>query len=139
MMAPSKRRVDHSGSTLDSLLEEDGILAEVEAAAAKRVRDRIEIVRGSGNVFHDFGHPNADLEQLKAILAAKIIGVLDDQEISVRRAQAATGIAAADFSRIRNAQLDRFTVDRLMTILNRLDQRVKVRVSVQPFAKLVRA
>jgi predicted XRE-type DNA-binding protein len=101
--------------------------------------DDIEIVKGSGNVFRDFGHPNADLEQLKAILAAKIIGVLDDKEISVRRAQAATGIAAADFSRIRNAQLDRFTVDRLMTILNRLDQRVKVRVSVQPFAKLVRA
>lgn len=101
--------------------------------------DEIEIVRGSGNVFRDFGHPNADLEQLKAILAAKIIGVLDDQEISVRKAQAATGIAAADFSRIRNAQLDRFTVDRLMTILNRLDQRVKVRVSVQPFARLARA
>ncbi len=101
--------------------------------------DEIEIVKGSGNVFRDFGHPNADLEQLKAILAAKIIGVLDDKEISVRRAQAATGIAAADFSRIRNAQLDRFTVDRLMTILNRLDQRVKVRVSVQPFAKLARA
>jgi predicted XRE-type DNA-binding protein len=101
--------------------------------------DDIEIVKGSGNVFRDFGHRNADLEQLKAILAAKIIGVLDDKEISVRRAQAATGIAAADFSRIRNAQLDRFTVDRLMTILNRLDQRVKVRVSVQPFAKVARA
>jgi predicted XRE-type DNA-binding protein len=101
--------------------------------------DEIEIVRGSGNVFRDFGHPNADLEQLKAILAAKIIGVLDDKAISVRKAQAATGIAAADFSRIRNAQLDRFTVDRLMTVLNRLDQRVKVRVSVQPFAKLARA
>lgn len=101
--------------------------------------DEIEIVKGSGNAFRDFGHANADLEQLKAILAAKIIGVLDDREISVRKAQAATGIAAADFSRIRNAQLDRFTVDRLMTILNRLDQRVKVRVTVQPFAKLVRA
>ncbi len=99
----------------------------------------IEIVKGSGNVFRDFGHPNADLEQLKAILAAKIIGVLDERKISVRRAQAATGIAAADFSRIRNAQLGRFTVDRLMTILNRLDQQVKVRVSVQPFAKLARA
>jgi predicted XRE-type DNA-binding protein len=101
--------------------------------------DEIEIVRGSGNAFRDFGHPNADLEQLKAILAAKIIGVLDDKTISVRKAQAATGIAAADFSRIRNAQLDRFTVDRLMTILNRLDQRVKVRVSVQPLGKLARA
>jgi predicted XRE-type DNA-binding protein len=94
--------------------------------------DDIEIVRGSGNVFRDFGHKNADLEQLKSLLAAKIIGVLDDKTISVRKARAITGIAAADFSRIRNAQLDRFTVDRLMTILNRLDQQVKVQVSVLP-------
>lgn len=101
--------------------------------------DGIEIVKGSGNVFRDFGHPNADLEQLKAILAAKIIGVLDDKKVSVRKAQAATGIAAADFSRIRNAKLERFTVDRLMTILNRLDQRVNVRVSVQPLARVARA
>ena len=100
--------------------------------------DDIEIVRGSGNVFRDFGHANADVEQLKSILAAKIIGVLDDREMSVRKAQATTGIAAADFSRIRNAQLDRFTVDRLMTILNRLDQRVKVQVSVRPLAKRAR-
>lgn len=100
--------------------------------------DDVEIVRGSGNVFRDFGRENADLEQLKAVLAAKIIGVLDDNHLSVRKAQATTGIAAADFSRIRNAQLDRFTVDRLMTILNRLDQRVKVRVSVRPWPKLAR-
>ena len=32
-----KRRFDHTGSTLDSLLEEEGILADVEAAAIKRV------------------------------------------------------------------------------------------------------
>jgi hypothetical protein len=38
--------------------------------------DDIELVRGSGNVFRDFGHANADVEQTKAILAAKIIGHL---------------------------------------------------------------
>ena len=37
LASKSKRSVDHSGSTLDSLLEEDGILAEVEAVAVKRV------------------------------------------------------------------------------------------------------
>ena len=46
---------------------------------------------------------------------------------------------ASEFSRICNVQLARFTVDRLMTILNRLDQQVKIRVSVQPLSKLVRA
>ena len=44
---------------------------------------------------------------------------------------ARTGIAAADFSRIRNADLDRFTVDRLMAILNRLGSRIEVKVRVR--------
>ena len=92
----------------------------------------LELVRGSGNVFADFGYPNADVEQLKALLAARIIGVLDDRALTVRNAEALTGIAAADFSRIRKTKLDRFTIDRLMTILNRLDQDIDVQVTVRP-------
>jgi len=91
-----------------------------------------EVVRGSGNVFADFGHSNAAVEQLKALLAAEIIGVLDDRALTVRKAEDLTGIAAADFSRIRKTKLDRFTIDRLMTILNRLDQDVDVLVTVRP-------
>jgi predicted XRE-type DNA-binding protein len=94
--------------------------------------DDLEVVRGSGNVFRDFGHPDADRAQLRAILAARIIGVLDEHRLSVRDAHAATGIAAADFSRIRRANLGRFTIDRLMTILSRLGQEVEVSVDVHP-------
>jgi predicted XRE-type DNA-binding protein len=97
----------------------------------------LELVRGSGNVFADFGYPNADAEQLKALLAAEIIGVLDDRGLTVRRAEDLTGIAAADFSRIRKTKLDRFTIDRLMTILNRLDQDVDVQVTIRPRGKAV--
>jgi len=89
-----------------------------------------KLVHGSGNVFRDLGKQNADVQQLKAILAAEIIRTLDKEDISVRKAQVRTGIAAADFSRIRNADLSRFTVDRLMTIINRLGSRVEVFVKV---------
>ncbi len=99
--------------------------------------EAIELVRGSGNVFADFGYPNADAEQLKALLAAEIIGVLDDRGLTVRRAEDLTGIAAADFSRIRKTKLDRFTIDRLMTILNRLDQDVDVQVTIRPRGEAV--
>lgn len=92
----------------------------------------IEMVRGSGNVFRDFGHHDADREQLRAILAAEIVGVLDERRLSIREAQTLTGIAAADFSRIRRANLGRFTIDRLLTILNRLGQEVEISVSVHP-------
>jgi len=94
--------------------------------------EAIEIVRGSGNVFADFDHPNASVEQLKALLAAEIIGVLDDRSLTVRRAEEITGTAAADFSRIRQARLNRFSIDRLMRILERFDQEVQVRIDVHP-------
>lgn len=82
--------------------------------------DKMEVLRGSGNVFRDLGHENADAQQFKSILAAEIIKALDRENLSVRGAHRRTGIAAADFSRIRNADLGRFTVDRLISIINRL-------------------
>ena len=91
----------------------------------------LELIHGSGNVFADFGYPHADVEQLKALLAAEIIGVLDERTLTVRKAEELTGIAATDFSRIRKTKLDRFTIDRLMTILNRLDQEVHVQVTIR--------
>ena len=93
--------------------------------------DDFELIHGTGNVFRDLGQPNADAEQLKSILAAQIIAVMDAGSLTTRQAEARTGIAAADFSRIRKARLDRFTIDRLMTVLNRLDQKVEVSVSVR--------
>ncbi len=80
--------------------------------------ERLEVVRGSGNVFSDLGHKNADAKQFK-------------DGLSVRAAHDRTGIAAADFSRIRNADLGRFTVDRLMPIINRLGSRVEVKIRVR--------
>ena len=92
--------------------------------------DDFELVEGSGNVFRDFGDPLADLKQAKAILAARIIAVLDDRGLTVRKAGAMTGFAAADFSRIRKADLGRFTMDRLMKMLAALDRNIRVTVQV---------
>jgi predicted XRE-type DNA-binding protein len=97
-------------------------------------KEKLDLVRGSGNVFRDVGHKNADAEQFKAILAAEIIKAVDREGLTVRAAQQRTGIAAADFSRIRNADLGRFTVDRLMAIINRLGSRVEVKVRVRATA-----
>lgn len=94
--------------------------------------DDFDIIRGSGNVFRDLGHPDADREQLRALLAAQIIGVLDDRKLTVRAAQELTGVAAGDFSRIRQVKLGRFTIDRLMMILAGLGQDVEVTVRVRP-------
>jgi predicted XRE-type DNA-binding protein len=97
---------------------------------------KIEVVRGTGNVFRDLGRENADVEQLKSLLAAEIIKALDREKLTVRAAHARTGFAAADFSRIRNADLARFTADRLMSILNQLGSRVEVKLRIRPLKPL---
>jgi predicted XRE-type DNA-binding protein len=92
----------------------------------------LEIIRGSGNVFRDLGRPNADLEQARAILAARIVKALDEHRLTARAAEKLTGVAHTDLSRIRNAKLDRFTLDRMITILGKLDRDVEVSISVMP-------
>ena len=91
-----------------------------------------ELVRGSGNVFRDFESRNADLEQARIILAAKIIEVLDDSGMSARAAEARTGVSHTDLSRIRNARLDRFTLDRMVAILGKLDGNIEVSIALKP-------
>ena len=84
--------------------------------------DGFEAVWGNpGNIFRDFGPASAEVQQTKAALAARIIGILDEAGLSLRKAAARTGLSLADVSRIRNVQLDSFTVDRLRTALNTLD------------------
>ncbi|MCW0207559.1 MAG: helix-turn-helix domain-containing protein, partial [Achromobacter sp.] len=89
----------------------------------------LEIVRGSGNVFRDFGHPNADVEHMKAQLAAKIIGVLDERKLSVREAGKLAGVQYADISRVRNVDLDKFSVEWLTKVVNQLVPTIEVNLT----------
>ena len=94
-------------------------------------KEPLELMRGSGNIYRDFNIANADVRQLKAILAAEIIKTLDRGELSVRKAQGLTGIDAGDFSRVRNADFRRISVERLMAMINGLGSRVEVKIKVR--------
>jgi predicted XRE-type DNA-binding protein len=88
-------------------------------------QDQLKLIRGSGNIYRDFNMADADVRQLKAILAAEIIKTLVRDELSVRKAQGLTGIDAGDFSRVRNADFRRISVERLMAMINGLGSRVR--------------
>lgn len=94
--------------------------------------EKLELVRGGDNVFRDVGLPNADSEQIKAQLAAEIIRILRERSLTNAAAARQAGIQGADISRIRNADLDRFTIDRLVKVLNGLGLHVGVTVSPRP-------
>ena len=91
--------------------------------------DDLEVVRGSGNVFRDLSLPDADTERMKSALAAEIIKAMREQGLTHAAAADRAEVQRADISRICKVDLDRFTIDRLVRILNRLDRRVDVVVS----------
>lgn len=92
--------------------------------------EKLEIVRGTDNPFVDAGLADADTELMKADLATEIVRILRERELTGIRAAELAGVTEADISRIRRASLDRFTIDRLVKILNRLD--IEVTVSTRP-------
>ena len=94
-------------------------------------KEQLETVRGSRNIYRDFDVPDADVRQLKAILAAEIIKALDKKGLSVRAAHGLTGIDAGDFSRVRNADFRRISVERLMAMINGLGSCVEVAVKLK--------
>ena len=82
-------------------------------------KEQLELIRGSGNIYRDFDVADADVR-------------LDKAGFSVRKAQSLTGIDAGDFSRVRNADFRRISVERLMAMINGLGSRVEVKVKVRP-------
>lgn len=74
--------------------------------------------------------PANSADVIKSELAARIVGLLDQRALTVRAAGVLTATAAADLSRIRQGKLDRFTVDRLIAILTRLDRSLEVSLQV---------
>lgn len=99
--------------------------------------EKIELIRGSGNVFSDFGRATAGLEQARAILAAEIRRTLDARGLSTREAERLTGVSHSEFSRIRNAKLTRFSLDRMIAILGKLDEDVEVTITFKPHRSVI--
>jgi predicted XRE-type DNA-binding protein len=95
---------------------------------SKKIKDS-DFIRGSGDVFADLGFADAPIMRLKSRVATEIARALDRRRLSVRAAAKEAGATAADVSRIRNADLDRFTLDRLVRIAGRLGCRIAIKVS----------
>jgi uncharacterized protein len=77
-------------------------------------------------------HPSSKpVQTLKADLAARITASVDRMGLTVREAQTRTGQAAADFSRLRNGQLERFTIERLLDIAEALGERLSLSLTAE--------
>lgn len=90
------------------------------------LEEEIELVDGSDNVFADFGSPDAERKWLRTIIAAEIVKSLNERKLTVRQGAKLAGCDPADLQRIRNADLSRFTIDRLIKIVTALGRKVEL-------------
>lgn len=92
-------------------------------------RKPIKFEEGSGNVFADLGLKNADQLLARAQIGLHVFEILKQQKLKQREIAEVLGIAQPDVSHLMNGHFSRFTTDKLLDFLKRLDRKVTIEVS----------
>lgn len=87
---------------------------------------------GSGNPYADLGMADAELQIAKAQLALRIIGIMREPELTQAQLAEKLGIDQPQVSRLTRGQLGTFSLERLMTLVQRLDQDIEIMVRDNP-------
>lgn len=84
---------------------------------------------GSGNVFADLGLKDADQLLARAQIGFHVFKILEQKKLKQREIASILGIAQSDVSHLMNGHFSRFTTDKLLDFLKRLDRKVTIEVS----------
>ncbi|XSC43540.1 helix-turn-helix domain-containing protein [Bradyrhizobium sp. RDT10] len=87
---------------------------------------------GSGNVFADLGCANPEEELLKAKLVRELRAIIKRRKLTQTKAAAMLGLKQPDVSALVTGRVDKFSIDRLVRCLGRLDYKVDVVVRPRP-------
>ena len=88
--------------------------------------ERVQVDRGSGNVFADLGIPDPDLALAKAELVQRIRDLIAERKLTQTRAASLLGIDQPKVSALMRGKLDGFSLDRLFRFLNALGRDVEI-------------
>lgn len=90
---------------------------------------KIDYTESCGNVFADLGLENADELHAKSKLAVQIIKIIKARKFTQTEAAKILGTNQSQLSLLKSGEcLERFTFDRLMSWLTKLDQNITVTV-----------
>ena len=90
---------------------------------------KIEFEESSGNVFADLGLENAEELQARGILGFHVVQLLKGQELKQREIADLLGIKQAEVSHLMNGHFSRFSTDKLLDFLKRLEHKVTIEIS----------
>ena len=89
----------------------------------------IEFEEGSGNVFADLGLPDAEERLVRAQLGFHMVTLLKKRGLKQKEAAILLDIAQPDVSHLMNGHSSRFTTDKLLDFLKKLEQKVTIEIS----------
>ena len=84
---------------------------------------------GSGNVFADLGLADAETLLAKVQLASEICAIITERDLTQQEAATLASLSQPKISAIQNRQMQGFSVERLLKVVNRLGHSVEIRVS----------
>ena len=91
-----------------------------------------KVTASSGNVFADLGFANPEEELLKAKLVREIRAIIKRRKLTQTKAAIMLGLKQPDVSALVTGRVGKFSIDRLIRCLNRMDYRVDVVVRQKP-------
>ena len=83
---------------------------------------------GSGNVFADLGLEDADELYARAQLGFHVQKLILARKLRQQEIASLLGIKQPEVSHLMNGHFSRFTTDKLLELLKRLDQTVSIRI-----------
>ena len=92
-------------------------------------RKPIEFEAGSGNIFVNLGLKDADQLLTRSQIGYHVYKILEGRKLKQREIASVLGVAQPDVSHLMNGHFSRFTTDKLLDFLKRLDQKVTIEVS----------
>jgi predicted XRE-type DNA-binding protein len=92
-------------------------------------RKKIEFEESSGNVFADLGLTDADELFARAQIGFGVYKILKGKDLKQREIADVLGIPQPEVSHLMNGHFSRFTTDKLLDFLKRLDRKVTIKIS----------
>ena len=90
---------------------------------------KIKFEEGSGNTFADLGLKDSDELFMRAQIGFCVYKILKAKKLKQREITTVLGIAQSDVSHLMNGHYSRFTTDKLLDFLKRLDRKVTIRIA----------
>ncbi len=94
-----------------------------------------EYMISSGNVFEDMGLQNPEERFAKAKLAAIINKIIEERGLTQKEAAKILGINQPKISALKKGRLKGFSIERLFSFLEKLDQHIEITITDRVRAK----